>query len=341
MIVGIYNPYHDTLGGGEQYMFTFASYFLSKNHTVVYFSPYKNEIKEAERRFGFDLSLLRVEKSFSSKGLDLLFFYSDGSIPFSFAKKTYLVFQFPVPWVNGLWPLTFLKRMRITDVIVNSQFTKRFIDKTFFVNSKVLYPSVVINHYYRKEKENIILSVGRFTKGMNTKKHDVLISTFKRMIDDGLNGWKFVLAGGALESDADEVERIKMISKGYPISIYVNIERKELLDLYSKAMIYWHAAGYQEDENKHPERVEHFGISTIEAMASGAIPIVFPAGGQREIVKDKENGFFWKSPQDLISFSILVLKDKSKQEEIAKNSQRRAKDFDRTVFFSMLSRMFV
>src|SRR5689334_15660654 len=120
MVVGIYNPYHDTLGGGEQYLFSFASYYLKRGDSVVYFSPDFSEISKAEERFGIDLSKITVEKKFTTKSLDLLLFYSDGSIPLSFAKKTYLIFQFPVPWVNGSSLATRIKKIKISKYIVNS-----------------------------------------------------------------------------------------------------------------------------------------------------------------------------------------------------------------------------
>lgn len=90
MTVGIYNPYHSTLGGGELYMFTFASFFLNRGDKVIYYSPIVDEVRKAEQRFNLDLSNLTVQSKFSTANLDKLFFYSDGSIPLSFAKKTYI-----------------------------------------------------------------------------------------------------------------------------------------------------------------------------------------------------------------------------------------------------------
>ncbi len=341
MIVGIYNPYHDTLGGGEQYMFTFASYFLKKNHSVLYFTNNPGEVSLAEERFGISLSHLETRDVFDSRGLDVLLFYSDGSLPFSFAKKTYCIFQFPVPWVRLFSPITLLKRLRIADIIVNSEFTKKFIDKTFFANAHVVYPSIHIDDYKEKKKEKIILSVGRLTKGMNAKKQEILIQAFQRMVDDGLKEWKLILAGGILDADKDEEQRIRRMIHGYPIELLINISRDTLLDLYGEAMVYWHATGYGEDESNHPECVEHFGISTVEAMASGAIPLVYPAGGQKEIVEHGISGMFWKSKEELTERTLSLIKDQKKATLVRKKTINRAKQFDTSIFYQTLDRIFL
>ncbi len=59
------------------------------------------------------------------------------------------------------------------------------------------------------------------------------------------------------------------------------------------ASIYWHAGGLGEDPDRHPDRFEHFGITVVEAMAAGAVPLVFAAGGPAEIVEHGVNGFHW------------------------------------------------
>ncbi|MDO9182993.1 MAG: hypothetical protein Q7U04_11325, partial [Bacteriovorax sp.] len=48
---------------------------------------------------------------------------------------------------------------------------------------------------YKLKKENIILSVGRFTKAINTKKQEFLIDIFKRICDLEFFEWRLVLIG--------------------------------------------------------------------------------------------------------------------------------------------------
>lgn len=341
MVVGFYNPYHRTLGGGEYYLFSMMRTYLLKGDTVFYYADNPHIVKEAELQFGINLSNVVLKpvifeknslfnKLYESSQLDVLFWYSDGSIPLSAAKKNYLLFQFPVPWVAGQSISNRIKLSRFQKVIVNSEFTKQSIDTTFDVDSTVLYPSIDTTKYHAGKKEQLILTVGRFTQGMNMKRQDVLIDAFQQLYKKGLTSWKFVLVGGMMDEDASYVSKLKESIKEYPIEIKENCSREELLDLYSRASMYWHAAGYGSDMNTHPEHAEHFGISVVEAMASGAIPIVFNAGGPKEIVTD-DSGMKWNTLDELLE-STRNLADSKKREIFEKRALVRAKYFDTQTF---------
>ena len=71
-------------------------------------------------------------------------------------------------------------------------------------------------------------------------------------------------------------------------------------ELLATSSLFWHATGYGEQARRHPERLEHFGITTPEAMLCGAVPLVVPAGGQVEIVTDGVNGRHWRTVPELV-----------------------------------------
>jgi len=75
-----------------------------------------------------------------------------------------------------------MKFIRIEKVICNSFFTKKFVDIEYGINSIVIYPPVDVVKIKPKRKENIILSVGRFSQLTQAKRQDVLIRTFKRFL---------------------------------------------------------------------------------------------------------------------------------------------------------------
>ena len=93
----------------------------------------------------------------------------------------------------------------------------------------------------------------------------------------------------------------------------MDVPRDELLELYSRAALFWHAAGHGQDARRHPERLEHFGITTVEAMAHGTVPLVFPAGGPAEVVEDGRTGLWWRSPAELAARSKDLIEDESER----------------------------
>ena len=65
---------------------------------------------------------------------------------------------------------------------------------------------------------------------------------------------------------------------------------------------------WEKTQTLHPEKFEHFGITTVEAMSAGCIPVVIDRGGQKEIVEDGINGFLFSSPGELKSRTLDIIR---------------------------------
>ena len=309
----IFNPYFDTLGGGEKYTSGVIIALLQQGFEVTVAWHDNTLAEKLSSRFGITLSVLIdpnvynvltkgsiIERITTESKFDLIFWVSDGSIPFLFGKRNFLHFQVPFSGLKKS-PVDWFKWKMIHKIVCNSVFTKKVIDATYGVNSVVLYPPCTLIKPLVKEK--IILSVGRFDGLLHSKRQDILIDAFKQL---KLSGWKLVLAGGDM-GQTDNLKQLKDSIGDSAIELFVNPDHKTIEKLYGQASLYWHAAGFSIDEQTEPERVEHFGISTVEAMSAGAVPLVYNAGGQREIVHNEENGFLWTTIDDLISKSNLII----------------------------------
>jgi glycosyltransferase involved in cell wall biosynthesis len=192
-------------------------------------------------------------------------------------------------------------------IIANSKFTSEWIEKRWFRKSILLEPSIdtnIFNYHPSIKKEKIILSVGRFFSGSHNKKHIEIIEAFIRMIKSGAidDTWRLELVGGRHLEHKDHIDYFQTLCKlaeGYPIDIRPDLTFNELLKSYQRSQIYIHGAGWGENQNKNPERFEHFGITTCEAMACQCVPVVFDAAGQREIVINSSVGFRFRSYKQL------------------------------------------
>ncbi len=306
MKIGFYDPFLDAFGGGERYTLTLASHWSKKNTVHVFWNS-SEILAESSKRFNLQLENVKtVENVFAQKSLmrkiwvtgtyDLLFVLSDGSIPTVASRRAILHFQNPLPIPKKeLW-----KSMRYKYIVCNSHFTKKYVDTVVGVRSSVIYPPVETTAFKPVKKEKIILSVGRFSSHHSSKKYEILIDAFRRL---GNSGWKFVVAGSLKDEDTPYLQMLEKKAKGLHIELLPNCGFTQLKNLYAKASVYWHAAGYHESD---PTLMEHFGITTVEAMASGCIPVSFNAGGQTEIISHGENGFLWNTPDELISYTTKI-----------------------------------
>jgi len=342
----IHDPYLDTLGGGERYCLTLAECLLSRGWRVDLDWDDPSVIETSAQRFGLKLSKVHLlgyrldslpffKKSILSRDYDLIFWLSDGSIPFLFGRKSILHFQVPFAGANRTKLFNKFKLNFVTEVVCNSFFTKSFIDREFGVKSLVLYPPVDVARFKPAEvKENIILAVARFEESMQMKRQDILISAFKQMVNQGLTGWELILAGASLAKDSENkflIELKKMV-KGYPIKILVNLPFEPLKDLYSKAKLFWHAAGFGINDREEPWRVEHFGITPVEAMAAGAVPLVVDKGGLKEIVR-RGVGERWQTVEELIDKSFLLIRNEELYRKCQKRALLGAKKFSKNNFY--------
>jgi glycosyltransferase involved in cell wall biosynthesis len=78
--------------------------------------------------------------------------------------------------------------------------------------------------------------------------------------------------------------------------------------------------------------MEHFGITTVEAMAAGCVPLVYDAGGQAEIVAPGMDGYRWRTLPELVELTGAVIADASLRARLARAATLSARRFGRDLF---------
>lgn len=348
MKIALYSPYLDTFGGGEKYMMTIAECLSSVHKVDVFLDKHLQELnpqklkKKLSKRFNLSLSKVNFtaapigrgssffQRLFFLKTYDLLFYLTDGSIFYPTGKRNILHIQSPLIGqpAKSLWGKIKLSAWDL--IIYNSQFTKEWSQKNWPLKSKVIYPPVDVDKIKPLKKEKYILSVGRFFGYLKDKKHGVIIQAFKDLYrNKKLDGWSLHLAGSASKGDDFYLKQLQALSKGFPVNFYPNIKYENLIKLYGYSSIYWHAAGYGEED---PVRMEHFGIAVVEAMSAGCIPVVINKGGLREIVDHGKNGYLWDSIDDLSKFSLQIIEDDKLSNRLRGAAIQKASDFNKNEF---------
>lgn len=354
MKVGIYTPYLDTLGGGERYILTIAEY-LARMHSVDLLLddklpqwPGEKWKQKIQDRLGIDLRLVGVREGYINREgfqtearrlfseYDAFFYMTDGTLFHCSAANAFLLIQKPgmLHNVRGTSPRSFpVSLLRSwNNTVCYSIFTKTLLDQEWGINARVLYPPVDVGAFRPIEKKNIILSVGRFFRGDHCKKQHVLVNAFRELYDNGLRGWSLYLVGGVREKGETYLECVQDLSKGMPIEILTNTPFSTLRSLYGQASLYWHGTGFGEDPIRHPDRMEHFGITTVEAMAAGCVPIAMCGGGQPEIIVDAQSGFLWNDLTELKKYTMQLILDEDLRVNMGKQAIVRSRQFDKKRF---------
>lgn len=224
-------------------------------------------------------------------------------------------------------------------LVANSQFTAGWVRQLWQRPAAVLHPPVPMRSV--GDKEPVVLGVGRFfPRGRgHSKKQLELVQAFRRLVDGGLSGWTLHLVGGCSGGGRDYLQAVRAEAAGYPVELHVDASGAELDALYARASIYWHLAGLGEDPTRDPDRFEHFGISTVEAMSAGAVPVVLGAGGLVEIVRDGLDGVHIADPGQLAARTRELIEDTRRREELASAAVQRARDFSLEAFDARLEEL--
>jgi len=203
-----------------------------------------------------------------------------------------------------------------TTVVTNSNFSKKAIEERYGTEIKptVVYPPVDVEKFrkaalHSNKRENTILVVSRFSPD---KQLENAIEISKILVKDVDMQARTVLVGNIAPGDEQYLDKLKqMIDDNIHIEVDASFDR--LLELMRQSKIYL-----------HPLAGEPFGISIVEAMSAGLIPVVPDQGGYTEFVPEYYQFHTHRQAADIIG-KILIASDNDLQAERDKISESISK----------------
>jgi len=193
---------------------------------------------------------------------------------------------------------------QISYLITNSQNTASFIRKVYGRDAEVIYPPVEVNQYnIASERKDYYLVVSRL---ISYKRVDLAIQACEQMHR------KLLIVG-----DGPELEPLQRVAGEYT-EFLGKVGEKALKKLYSEArgLIF--------------PGMDDFGMTPIEAQASGCPIIAFHAGGAIETVIENVTGVFFQN--QTVADLIAGLERFEKIYFDAQNIRQAAMRFDVSVF---------
>ncbi|TAG72531.1 MAG: glycosyltransferase [Oscillatoriales cyanobacterium] len=351
MSIAIYDHGLHFIGGGQKYVATIAS-LLQNEFEITFIANKPVAVSDLESWYGINLSGCKIKiiplQFYEKRGMqciDSSIIAEDMENPFdeiARESKNYDIFVnanqlekvkplSPISVFFCHFPNTFRNRHFAVDdytfIIANSQFTVKWLEKRWNLQPTfMLYPPVEMATA-KVSKEKIILAVGQFEAG-GTKKQIELIQAFRSLLadyPDELQGWRLILAGSSVPKNP-YLKTVQNLLKqdSRAIELKVNGSLDEVKSLYAKSSIFWHGCGLGE---VNPQRFEHFGMATVEAMQNCCAPIAFCGGGQPEIVEHGRSGFLFNTVEELCRYSHQLIVNPDLLAELQAGAQQRSQNF--------------
>lgn len=206
-------------------------------------------------------------------------------------------------------------------ILANSIFTRDHILSHWRRDADVVYPPCPPIQNDPERKEDLVVTIG-IGKYRSSRRYEVLFEIARL-----LNRSKFFLIGTL--QDTPELDagyspsgyyNLLLESKPENVELCVDVSRRVLEDYLRRAKVYLHIT-----EN------EPFGVSVVEAMSAGCIPVVHKSGGPLETV-DPECGYFWRTPNQAATQISEILADEALRKTKSSVAVDVAKRFEPGLF---------
>lgn len=207
-------------------------------------------------------------------------------------------------------------------VLCSSSWTAALVRERWQRDAEVLYPPVrMVPPAPEADRTDTVLTVGRIGAGGTDKGHRLAAGTFRRV---SLDGWGLCIAGASNYREAAAEEDALREIGGADVSVRADPDRREVEHLYGTSRLYWHFAGH----SSLPGSVhnEHFGISVVEAMSAGSVPLAYASAGPSEILAGIDY-CLWGSLDEVVDKTRELASKGQLRQDLAAECRRRADDF--------------
>jgi glycosyltransferase involved in cell wall biosynthesis len=309
---------HSSEGGGYSYLKNFIQFFEGENISIDF---HEFSLMNSSKILIF----LRLIKDLK---YDWIIFKSNYIPTLTLNFNSILIVDFP--FQKKLSYLDKIKLNRVKYIICNSEYTAKYIHEYWGRKACIIYPPCMDTFGQIENKQKIILNVGRFNNSNRSKNQDKLIEAFKKIYDSGIKDYKLILAG--FVQDENYVAHLKVLSSGYPVIFYQDVDTEELTELYGRSTFYWHGCGYGNDVELFPSLTEHYGISVADAMSAGCVTLVHNSGGPVNLIQNAVNGFVWNTLDELVSNTTFLINNTTIIKQFSIKAKQRSFDFTKYAF---------
>lgn len=165
---------------------------------------------------------------------------------------------------------------------------------------------------------NIVMQ-GSFFTGRQSKGHFAALRILQKVIvalPEGLRDKVHLSMVGKIPPEPEHQQYASEIKgnvtvRKLPVSLLHNTTHETFEVQLQRSHVFWYLTGIDVvdgKENIDPASREHFGVSVVEAMSVGCVPIVHDVGGTADIVQNGVNGLYANSEADFVSRTLEIMR---------------------------------
>lgn len=211
-----------------------------------------------------------------------------------------------------------IARLEPTSIAANSNFTRMAIKKLFSIDVRVIYPPVEIERFVRargQHREKRVVTCGRFSPEKN---FEVALELAGKLPE-----YQFCLIGTVLGgSSRAYFDRLKAIAESKDlrnVELVQNESFENMLSLLGTSRVFLSC-----------KTNEPFGLSVVEGMAAGTIPLVHRSGGPWMDSIGMEDGVFGYSyggVEEAVPLVAKLLANEDEGKRIEERNRSRVEIF--------------
>ncbi len=346
--VGILSTLPYTLGGGEKYIADIMKFFLKYGYEVyLYNDTDKNTIHNTLKIYSIESETVQIYttdrlrttefENCSIPYFDYFFEMSNNIIPrlsfemhdnrsriLKLAYKHIYHCQFPEN-INNISNIDINdisnSEKYLYKIIVNSEYTDKYVEPYYNDKVKVLYPLCNMNLHEQKYTNKTssclkFVTIGRlfpYTDRANNKNIDIILNTFNYLSKMSDLDFQFHVICSIKDINYYHIliKHFSDLIKSNKIVFHPDCDDYEKENILIQSDFYIHATGIRNISKLKPSEEEHFGISVIEGMKSRCVPIIANRGFPPTIIKHNENGYIFDNEHEL----ALIVREICKNEE--------------------------
>ena len=300
----LYSPFELVPGGGERVLFELAGYLSGQlgPEQVALSRPHRystTRLSQLSRVFGFSRPVAhpRLFDYLVTGRVELGVVLGNAIVPPvpAFGRRSVYLCQFPFNVsdehvaVHRQWLADF------DEIWVYSDFVRRYVAGLADLHGlehgpiRVIAPpghlarggrlGALVGPPHRADGGTLLLGGPRQTPGRGHRRH----------AGAGRAGHADVRPGGGRfaarhRRQPGPLPRAGRAGRGPELLLPPQRRPAGLAALYARSAVLVHAAGFGTDPLEFPERLEHFGITPVEAASFGCIPVCYREGGPAEVL---------------------------------------------------------